>query len=229
MKKQSYIGISFVILVFGIIFVPKIIDRISNGSVVQNDRMSNNENNFDTPKSDELVTISKVPDFKFINQNNDTITNNSYSGKVYIVEFFFTTCPDICPIMNQNMVKVQKAIGENPEFGVASFSIDPTYDTPEVLQKYAENYEITNPNWNLLTGEKTKIFELANEGFKIYASKDEEAGTFAHSGMFALIDKKGNVRSRKDENGNPIIYYNGLEDDEVLLIIEDAKKLLNHE
>lgn len=230
MKKNSYIGLSLIILIFGIIFVPKIVDRISKGTVVQNDRMSNIEQNYGVEpvgKIGEMTTISKVPSFQFVNQNNDTITNQYYTGKVYVVEFFFSTCPSICPIMNTNMLKVQEAFKDSDNFGIASFSIDPEYDTPEILKAYADSYEANHPHWNFLTGDKADIFKLSNEGFKLYAaSSDEAEGGFEHSGLFALIDQEGNVRSRIDENGNPVIYYNGLEDEGVAMLIEDIKKLL---
>lgn len=206
MKNYSYIGISFVILIFGIWAVPKIVDQ------------------FTQP---ELATIGKVPDFSFINQNQKSITSQNYKGKVYVVEFFFTTCPSICPIMNENMVKIQNEFFGNPNLGIASFSIDPVTDTPEVLKEYANKYKITNPNWNLLTGDKEAIYELANKGFNLYVGENSEVeGGFEHSGFFALIDKEGNIRSRFDEHGNPIIYYNGLEDEGVQMLKEDIKLLL---
>ena len=206
MKKYSYIGISFIILLFGIWAIPKIVY------------------NFTQP---DLAVIGKVPDFSFTNQNEKKITNEAYKGRVYIVEFFFTTCPSICPIMNRNMVKIQNEFFGNPNLGIASFSIDPTHDTPSVLKKYAQKYKITNPNWHLLTGEKEKIYKLANEGFNLYVGENSEVeGGFEHSGFFALIDQEGNIRSRKDDNGNPIIYYNGLEDSGIQMLKEDIKKLL---
>ena len=113
MKKYSYIGISFIILLFGIWSVPKIVE------------------NFAKP---DLEVIGVVPDFSFTNQDGKTITNDTYKGKVYIVEFFFTTCPSICPIMNENMVKIQNEFFGNPNLGIASFSIDPIQDTPSVLK-----------------------------------------------------------------------------------------------
>ena len=116
MKKSnySYIGISFIILVFGIIFIPRIIERLQSGDVTRNERMS--RKNIDDRKessSEELsfLTINgelkTVPDFSFTNQNGKTITNKDYIGKVYVVEFFFTTCPSICPKMNANMIELQ--------------------------------------------------------------------------------------------------------------------------
>ena len=241
MKNTSYIGISLIILIFGIIFIPKIIDRISNDEVVKNDRLNIGKG---STNSDELSYVElygenkKVPDFKFVNQNGDTISNKDYLGKVYVIEFFFTTCPSICPIMNKNLVEVEKELGENKDFGIVSISIDPQHDTPEVLKQYAENYGIDNPNWNFLTGDKEDIYKLANKGFGIFANTDETVpGGFAHSGMFALIDREGYVRSRSDKFGNPIIYYKGSiergmsvlegeEEPQIELLIEDLKKLL---
>ncbi len=229
MKKNSYIGITFIILVFGIIFIPKIIDRIHNKNVVDLDRMSNNTNNYEESKlsEEDLVVFNEVPDFTFVNQENDTITNRYYKNKVYVVEFFFSTCPSICPIMNTNMLKIQEAFKNRDDFGIASFSIDPEYDTPEILNQYAKAYDANHKHWNFLTGEKAEIMKLSNEGFKLYAAESDEAeGGFEHSGLFALIDKDGKIRSRKDEFGNPIIYYNGLEEEGVQMLIEDIKKLL---
>ena len=230
MKKYSYIGITAIILIFGIWAVPKIIDRLSHGEVVKNDRLSTKGNVSeitDKAGDNKMVTINKIPDFTFVNQDGDTISNSYYKGKVYVVEFFFSTCPSICPIMNTNMLKVQEAYKNEDDFGIASFSIDPEHDTPKVLKEYAESYGADHPHWNFLTGDKKDILKLSNEGFKLYAAESPEAeGGFEHSGMFALIDKEGNVRSRIDENGNPIIYYNGLEEKGIQMLIEDIKKLL---
>ena len=227
MKKQnySYIGISFIILLFGIIFIPKILNRINNDGVVDKDRHNLERKDM---QNDTLAFIGnkKVPAFQFANQNGDSISNADYKGKVYVVEFFFSTCQDICPVMNQNMQKVAKAYpGEN--VGIASISIDPTYDTPEVLKDYAQAYGITHPNWNFLTGDKEEIFQLSNEGFNLYAAEGmDEEDQFQHSGYFALIDQEGSIRSRIDENGNPIIYYDGLSEEGVQMLIEDIEKLL---
>ena len=232
MKKAnySYIGISFVILIFGIIFIPKIINRINNNEIVDEDR--HNLERKSLQKQVELARIGNktVPDFSLVNQEGDTITNAYYDDKVYVAEFFFTTCPSICPIMTTNMLKVQEAFKEDSDFGIASFSIDPTYDTPQVLKQYADGYGATHPHWNFLTGEKSKIHALANEGFNIYAAQNEEVdGGFEHQGYFALIDKEGNIRSRVDKNGNPIIYYDGLEDESIEMLIEDIQILLEND
>lgn len=243
-RKYSYIGLSLIILVFGIIFIPKIIKTITSDEVVKADRLNvkGAEKKANPDKKLAYIQINgrnkKAPDFQLINQDGDTITNKDYLGKVYVAEFFFTTCPTICPIMNQNLVEVQKEFENNQNFGIASFSIDPEHDTPEVLKSYAENYGIDHPNWNLLTGKKDSIYGLANGGFNIYAGEDSDVpGGFAHQGLFALVDKEGYIRSRLDRFGNPIIYYRGSvernksvvegeEEPQIDILIEDIKKLL---
>ncbi|GGG33942.1 SCO family protein [Bizionia arctica] len=242
--NYSYIGMAFIILVFGIIFVPKIIDRIKNDDITRSDRMSQGQdNNFEDNNKLSFLEIDgeakKVPSFSFMDQNGNTVSNKDYEGKVYVVEFFFTTCPTICPKMNKNLVDIQNAFKGNPEFGIASFSINPDHDTAEVLKDYASQYGITNPNWHLMTGKKDAIYTLANQGFNLYTAEAQEVeGGFEHSGNFALIDKNGFIRSRMDEFGNPLIYYRGTvsetekvnddgEKEEVSLLKEDIKKLLN--
>ncbi|MEZ4782292.1 MAG: SCO family protein [Flavobacteriaceae bacterium] len=241
--NYSYVGIALVILVFGIIFIPRIVDRITNKDVTREESRSKNVStkvNNETKLA--FLNINgqpkKVPDFSFTDQNGNTITNKDYDGKVYLVEFFFTTCPTICPRMNSNLVQIQKNFEGIDNFGVASFTINPNYDTPEVLKAYAEKYGITNPNWHLMTGEQEAIYKLANEGFNLYTAEDETVeGGFEHSGNFALIDKNGFIRSRFDNYGNPMIFYNGIiseeqqYDDEgmkeeISLLKEDIAKLL---
>lgn len=245
-KKQNYsfVGIAFIILIFGIIFIPKIIDRIKDKTTVDNDRLNiNNKDVKQSSKKSDLAFLEingkpkKVPAFSLMNQNGETITDKDYLGKVYVVEFFFTTCPTICPRMNRNMVDIQNTFKGESDFGIASFSINPETDTPEVLKAYAEKYGITNPNWHLMTGDQSEIYELANKGFNLYTAQDSEVeGGFEHSGNFALIDKDGYIRSRV-VSGNPIIFYNGMisesekvdEDgmkEEISMLKEDIAKLL---
>ena len=246
MKKNnySYIGIAFIILVFGIYFIPRIIDRITNKDVTRNESRSD----FKTEKKSRLSNLAfieingepkKVPAFSFTNQDGKTITNKDYQGQVYVLEFFFTTCPTICPRMSANLVDVQNTFKGFENFGVASFTINPDNDTPEVLKAYAKKYGITNPNWHFLTGDKDAIYKLSNQGFNLYTAEEESvAGGFEHSGNFALIDKNGFIRSRTDAYGNPIIYYRGIvseaekvdEDgveEEISDLKEDIRKLLN--
>ena len=223
MKNKSYIWISFIVLVFGIIFIPKIVDRLKEGKVVDANRHEVGKKEVD----EKLVTIGKSSPFEFVNQNGDSISSTYYDGKVYVIEFFFTTCPSICPIMNQNMILLQNEFISEDNFGIASFTINPENDTSEVLKAYADKYGVKSPHWHMLTGDKDKIYELANKGFNIYAGENPEAdGGFEHSGLFALIDKQGNIRCRKDANGNPIVYYDGINDEGIIMIKEDIEKLL---
>lgn len=207
MKNKSYIGISFIVLIFGIWAVPKIIAKFQ--------------------KSD-LVEIGPVPEFKLTNQNNKTISNNDYLGKVYVVKFFFTTCPTICPKMNQSMLQLQETFYGNPKFGLVSITIDPEHDTSKVLKEHSNLLGVKHYNWHFLTGDKKYIYNLANKGFNLYAGENNKAaGGFEHSGLFALVDKEGKIRCRKDAQGNPILYYDGLDTKGVDAIKEDIKKLLD--
>ena len=223
MKNKSYIGISLVVLVFGILFVPKIIESIKNKDVVKSDRL----NVLTNAKESNLVKIGAAPKFTITNQKNKKISNADYTGKVFVLEFFFSTCPTICPKMNASLKEVQQQFNGMKDFGIASITINPENDTPEVLKKHMKELGITSENWNFLTGEKAYIYEIANKGFNMYAAQNSKVnGGFEHSGLFALIDKNGVIRCRKDDFGNPILYYDGLEKSGVTAIIEDIKLLL---
>lgn len=207
--KKSYIGISFIILVFGI----WVVNEYGNRS-----------------KKKDLVQFEKVPNFSFTNQDGETVTNDYYKGKVYVVEFFFTTCPTICPVMTQNTILIQNKFYGNPHFGIASISINPTNDTPEVLKAYATEKGATMKSWNFLTGDQDKVYAFSNEGFKLYAGKNDAVeGGFEHSGLFALVDKNGFIRSRTvqiGENENPIKFYDGLDVKAIEMLKEDIQILL---
>lgn len=224
-KNKSYIGISFVILVFGIFAVPKIISRIQNGEIVKGERLDNVSTT--TKEGGKLVEIGPAPKFELINQDNVVVTNEIYKGKVYVLEFFFTTCPTICPKMNQSMLEIENKFFGNPNFGIVSITIDPVNDTPAVLKSHAELLGVRSSNWNFLSGDKTSIYDLANKGFNLYAGENSKVnGGFEHSGLFALIDKNGNIRCRRDNFGNPILYYDGLDKKGVRDIQQDISILL---
>lgn len=237
-KKYTYVWVSLVILVFGIIFIPKIVDRLKSGDVVETDRM----NTAQAEGNLSYVLLNgkkrKVPAFEFTNQDSLLISDKDYLGKVFVVEFFFTRCPSICPIMTKNLITLQNEFKENDNFGIASFSITPDFDTPKVLKEYAEKYGVTDMDWHLMTGDRDKIYDLANSGFNIFAAEMPDApGGFEHSGLFALVDKEGYIRSRKDKFGNPIVYYRGAitekmeensqgEEEQISILKEDIKRLL---
>ncbi|RTY71459.1 SCO family protein [Flavobacterium sp. LB2P53] len=224
-KNKSYIGISFIILIFGIYAIPKIVDRIKNDKVVQGDRLDSVRPA--VIEGEKLTKIGPAPQFELTNQDNKKITNETYKGKVYVLEFFFSTCPTICPKMNESMLLIEKSFFGNPNFGIVSITIDPEHDTAEVLKEHADFLGVKSTNWNFLTGDKAYIFNLANKGFNLYAGENNKAtGGFEHSGLFALIDKNGNIRCRKDDFGNPILYYDGLDKKGVRNIQQDINILL---
>ena len=232
MKKYSYVGISFVILIFGIIVFPKIMDRIENQSINDTKRLS---------LSDELSFIKldgknrKVEDFLFLNQDSLLIGNEDFKGKVYVAEFFFTRCPSICIEMNKNMKILDELYGEREDFGIASFTIDPENDTPTALKKYSELIDVKSKNWHFLTGDIDEIYALSNKGFNIFSSINEKvAGGFEHQGFFALVDQNGYIRSRVNDYGTPIVYYSGISNENesiqgIEMIKEDIEKLLNED
>lgn len=239
--NYSYVGIALIVLVFGIIFIPRIVDRISNDDITREESRSKNVTNSNNETLGYLVINGenkKVPSFQFIDHNGKMISDEDYLGKVYLVEFFFSTCPTICPLMNKNLVAIQNELADFENFGIASFTINPEVDTQEVLKDYAERYGVKNPDWHFMTGDKELILNLTNEGFNLYAAAVEGVpGGFEHSGNFALIDKEGYIRSRL-ENGNPIIYYNGIisesegvndegQPEQISILKEDIKTLLN--
>ncbi len=237
-RKYNYIWVSLVILIFGILFIPRIVDRLAKSNHVENDRLNKKAPESSLGYIRNNGQKQKVPHFSFLNQNSVQVTNKDYLGKVYIVDFFFTTCPTICPVMTKNLVEIQNTFSQDEDFGIASFTINPRYDSPAVLKKYAERYGINNQDWNLMTGEQDSIYNLAQEGFYIFANEAEDApGGFEHSGMFALVDKEGYIRSRSDEFGNPLVYYRGTlteeqgsnakgEAQQITMLKEDIKKLL---
>ena len=196
-KNKSYIWISFVILVFGIYAIPKIIDRFQNNEIVKGNRLDNVSNSNSNRES--LEKIGPAPKFELVNQDNIKITNETYKGKVYVLEFFFSTCPTICPKMNQSMLQIEKTFFGNPNFGIVSITIDPEKDTAAVLKEHRKLLGVKSSNWNFLTGDKAYIFDLSNKGFNLYAGENSKVkGGFEHSGLFALIDKNGDIRCRKN-------------------------------
>ena len=244
MINKRNILIIILIIVFGLVFVPRIIDRVKNNDISRSESRSLKLDNFEKnikPLPYLLMNNErkKVPEFNFVNQNGELVSDNDYIGKVYIVEFFFTTCTTICPVMNTNLIHIQNSFTKFSDFGIASFSINPEYDTVDILNQYANENGIVNSNWNLMTGDRSEIYKLANDGFNLYtAASSDFIDGFEHSGYFALIDKQGFIRCRNDEFGNPKIYYKGSvnymdkldsngEAEEITILKEDLLKLLN--
>lgn len=178
--------------------------------------------------TDEVGEVQnrKAPEFGFVNQDGEQITSADLEGKVYVVDFFFTSCPSICPIMTANMMKLQKRFSGFEEFNQLSFTVDPGRDTPEVLKQYALDRSIDTDKWNFLTGERDSLYAVAYD-FLSSAMEDSLApGGFLHTEYFVLVDKEGNLRSRKDEQGNIIGVYDGTEAQDIRDLIDDIKVLI---
>ena len=166
----------------------------------------------------------KIADFSFQNQNNKTITQKDYENTIYVADFFFTTCPTICPIMTDNMVWLQDKIKDMPNVKLLSFSVTPDIDTPEVLRKYANKKGVIDAKWNMVTGDKKDIYYLARQSF--LAVKTETTGELydmVHTENFILVDKNGRIRGFYD--GTNLDQNKGDDTKNVTQLLEDIKWL----
>ena len=172
-----------------------------------------------------------IDDFSFINQDNDTITKDSLLGSIYVANFFFTSCPTICPTMTRNMSYLQDKLSVYPNIRFLSHTVDPDNDTPEKLVNYVDlmqqkNISIDLSNWDFVTGDKDKLYESAANYF-VNASVDSLVpGGFLHSEYFILIDKQGRVRSGIDINGNVVGAYDGTNEVQMKDLINDINVLM---
>ena len=160
-----------------------------------------------------------IPDFKFVNQEGDTITQDYFKGKIYITDFFFTSCPTICPVMKTQMLRIYEKFKDNPELGILSHTIDPRHDSVSVLKAYKEKLGVNTAQWQFVTGEQEKIYEIAQKSYMVSAMEDKAAvdeGGFVHSGAFVLVDKNRNIRG----------VYDGTKEIEVNKLIKDIELLL---
>jgi|SRR5690606_15036761 len=157
-----------------------------------------------------------IPGFSFTNQFEEVVTDKDFDDKIYIADFFFTSCPTICPVMKKNMLTVYKSIKNFDDVAILSHTIDPTHDTPQVLLKYAEDLGVTGKQWQFVTGEKSDIYGIATKGYFIAANEDGSApGGFIHSGAFTLVDKEKRVRG----------VYDGTDEQSVKRLIADIQTL----
>ena len=158
----------------------------------------------------------KVPDFKLVNQNGDTITQKNYEDKIYITDFFFTTCQGICPIMTDHMVKIQEEFKDDPEVLLLSHSVTPEIDSVAQLKKYAEEKGVIDEKWNLVTGDKKQIYDLARKSYLV-AKSQGNGGKYdmIHTENFALVDKNKQVRG----------FYDGTNPEAIEQLVEDVKLL----
>ncbi len=161
-----------------------------------------------------------VQKFSFIDQNNQTITDETVKGKIWVAEYFFTTCKSICPIMNQEMMKVQKAFKDDQDVKILSFTVDPEVDTPAQLKTYAKEHHSQDGQWYFITGKKEELYAFARQS--IFVLKPAEAANlgdagsdFIHTNNFVLVDWEGKIRG----------YYDGTKSKEVTQLIADIQLL----
>lgn len=155
-----------------------------------------------------------IPDFSLVNQYGDSVTNKSLDGKIYVADFFFTTCPSICPIMHRNMLTVYNEFKNTPDLKIISFTIDPKHDTVAVLKTYADKMGIAGDSWLLLHGQKEKTYQLS-KSFLVTTPKDDAKEKYIHDGYFILVDKQKRVRGM----------YDGTDPKKVEQLIADIKIL----
>ena len=180
----------------------------------------------------EVVSEIPIPDFSFVNQDNEIITNETYKGKIYIADFIFTTCPTICPKMTFKMEYLQGKLSRYNDILYLSHTINPEYDTPKILKEYAKKYEsdlgADLSTWNFVTGNKEDIYEIAKSYLCAAEETNKEGyGGFIHSGSFVLIDTEGRIRCGYDSNGNPIGAYDGTSASSVKDLIVDVGVLVS--
>jgi protein SCO1/2 len=161
-----------------------------------------------------------ISDFSFTNQNGKTITQKDYEGKIYVADFFFTTCGSICPIMTTNMVDVQKAFLNNPKVMLLSHTVFPEIDSVSVLKAYAVKKGVDDRKWNLVTGDKKEIYALARKSYlAVKLGKPSELYDMVHTENFVLVDTKRRVRG----------FYDGTKKEAIQRLIDDINFLLNEE
>lgn len=159
-----------------------------------------------------------IPYFEFIDQDNRKIDQKSIEGKIYVAEYFFTTCKSICPVMNDHLKKVYKEFRNRKDFLILSHTVDPETDSVPILKQYAEAHGVNDDRWKFVTGEKNKLYEIARKGYLLNAEEgDGGEEDFIHTQNFALIDKEHHIRG----------FYDGTDSLEINRMIQDIHLLLN--
>ena len=153
-----------------------------------------------------------IADFSFVNQNGDTITQKNYEGKIYVADFFFTTCGSICPKMSTNLSEVQKAVLNNPKVMLLSHTVFPEVDSVSVLKAYAVKYGVVDRKWNLVTGDKKEIYTMARKSYlAVKLGRPDQLYDMVHTENFVLVDQKRRVRG----------FYDGTNKEEIKRLLED--------
>ncbi len=159
-----------------------------------------------------------IRDFSFTDQDGNIITQDTFKDKIYVADFFFTTCPTICPIMKTQMLRVYEVYKDNPEVKFLSHTIDPKHDSVAVLHEYADRLGVRSDVWHFVTGPQEEIYDIGQTSYMVTAREDpNEPGGHLHSGAFLLIDKGRRIRG----------IYDGTKQEDVDELIRDIRKLLN--
>jgi protein SCO1/2 len=162
----------------------------------------------------------KIADFSLINQNGKTITQKDYEGKIYVADFFFTTCGTICPIMTTNMIDIQKAFLNNPKVMLLSHTVTPEIDSVSVLKKYAIEKGVVDSKWNLVTGDKKEIYSMARKSYlAVKLGKPSELYDMVHTENFVLVDAQKRVRG----------FYDGTKKEDINMLIDDINWLCQND
>jgi protein SCO1 len=184
------------------------------------------ENKFEIPVMDPTSADCKnnagegthrIPSFSFVSQDGKTITNKDFEGKIYITDFFFTRCPDICPTMTAELVRVQDAFKDRADIKILSHSVDPVYDSVQILKEYANKFNANPSIWTFVTGNKSEIYNMARCGYYIAARENSSplAVDFVHSDKVVLVDKENRIRG----------YYSGTNRKEIDRLITEIQIL----
>lgn len=168
-----------------------------------------------TEQDGEMIYHS-IPDFEFVDQDSQLVTNATFEDKIYVVDFFFTSCPTICPKVKQQMLRIYERFADEPNLVFLSHSIDTKRDTVERLKKYADGLGIETDRWHLVTGDKDKIYEIADDYFSIAIEDPDAPGGFDHSGNLILVDWNRHVRS----------FANGTDPNKVDQFMKDIEVLI---
>lgn len=159
----------------------------------------------------------EIPEFSFVNQDSLIVSNETFSGKIYVADFFFTSCPTICPQVKKQMLRIHDKYIENPRISLLSHTIDPKRDDVAKLNHYSQALAVSSDKWHFVTGDQKEIYRIADDYFSIAIENPDAPGGFDHSGRLILVDEKGRVRS----------FCNGTEAEDVTRFMKDIDRLLN--
>lgn len=163
------------------------------------------------------TTYRTIPPFRFLNQDSVAVTDKDFDGSIYVADFFFTSCPTICPVMHRNLLKVYQKYLNNPEVKIASHTIDATYDIPSRMKVYAGKLGVKGTQWEFLWGTRDEVYALAERNYLVSVGEDKKApGGFVHQGYLVLVDKEKRIRGA----------YDGTVDEQVAQLMKDMDVLL---